>query len=137
MISIPNQKIQTLDYAAGRLTLGTDRGIWNSMVDPETGKPASLVSAGVNANVVRLRSRKFVEENDTVWTATAALSSTGTVMILKNGVLVRSYRFFTGIPSFSGNATANGNLLWTDEGLIITGTDSAVLLPKGTIQGFN
>jgi hypothetical protein len=137
MISIPNQKIQALDYAGGRLTLGTDRGIWNSLVDQETGRPGSLVSTGVNANVVRVRSRKFVEEDNSIWTATAALSSAGTVMILKNGVLVRSYRFFTGIPAFGGNATANGNLLWTDEGLIITGTDSAVLLPKSTIQGFN
>jgi hypothetical protein len=137
MISIPNQKIQALDYAGGRLTIGTDKGIWNSMVDPETGKPASLVSAGINANVVRVRSRRFEEQGDNSWTATAALTSAGTVMILKNGVLFRSYRFFTGIPSFGGNATANGNLLWTDEGLIITGTDSAVLLPKSTIQGFN
>ncbi len=145
-ISVDGQKIQTLSYEAGRLVLGTDYGIkTTSVLLEESGKvPYTLVDGkevplplpsvtGVKASIVRIHSKQYVVGGP-VWTA--ALGTGGTLYLLKDGSLDSSYRFYTGMPGFDGKAATTGNLLWTEDGLVITGTDSAVLLPKETIESF-
>ncbi|MFH2113582.1 MAG: hypothetical protein ABIJ86_03620, partial [Spirochaetota bacterium] len=132
-ITLVGQKIQTLAYTAGRLVLGTDYGLWTALVSTDDGElttgPSPVSKDTIKANIVRVRSKQYVvsEVAGPVWTA--ALGTGGTLYLLKDGTLFNSYRFYTGMPGFDGKAATTGNLLWTEDGLIITGTDSAVLLP--------
>jgi hypothetical protein len=123
--------IKGVAKADGALFIGTDQGVFTVAVDPTDGKilgtPAH-VNLGRSVSVVRIRATKIGE---TVWTA--VLSKKGTVFIMKNGALAATYLFYTGTPEFKPNANtvdpaATGDLMWTSAGLVVTGTNGAVLL---------
>jgi hypothetical protein len=143
-IIIPNQKIQGLAYAGGRLMIGTDFGILTATVSKVDGEPTSqlarinIIINGVSrsVNVSRIRSWQFTTDGP-VWTA--VLGRAGTVYLFKNDSMVQHYRFFTGTPALAADPTrpgvrVGGDLFWTDAGLVITGINGVVLLSKAEVE---
>lgn len=121
--------IKSVSMAGSSLFVGTDQGVFTIEVDAADGKLAAETTQRVNLGrtvyVIRLRAKQFVVDGP-VWTG--VLAKSGTLFLLKDGELAATYPFYTGIPEFSGDAANTGDLFWTEEGLVVTGTSGAVRL---------
>lgn len=130
---------QSVSQEGTHLFIGTKTGLFNTTVDGN-GVPAGAAAKigavrkadGTNSDIVRVRSKTVGAD---VWTA--ALARNGDLFLLKNAAFVKMYRFHTGLPSFTvaGNTDAgiHGDILWTGDGLMVSGVNGAVLLQNADL----
>jgi hypothetical protein len=125
---------QSVSQIGSYLFLGTSDGLYSTTVNAD-GVPAGTaakIDLKRTADIVRIRSKEI---DSSVWTA--ALGRAGNLFLLQNGALVKTYRFHTGLPSFTGNlkkdAGIYGDIFWTDAGLMVSGVNGAVLLKNADL----
>ncbi len=130
MIS-PDDLIRAVSYLPGEanstLFVGTSRGLYSIATNAADGKlPENYVSTAINlgraTDIIRVEAKTIGAD-----AYVAALNKSGSVFIVKNGVLVEEFKYYTGIPQFDGKAATTGDLFWSAQGLVITGVNGAVL----------
>ncbi|MFZ4617099.1 MAG: hypothetical protein ACOYM2_13005 [Rectinemataceae bacterium] len=119
--------IVSIGIAGNRLMVGTDRGVFTTVVAGDGSFAGSLDAISRTLVTSLLRSKQF-SPGGPVWTG--VLSRNGTVYVLRNEAVYSEWNFYTGIPDFgaTGTVAPTGDLFWTDEGLVIAGTNGAVRL---------
>jgi len=127
--------IQGLSWAGDCLYIGTSKGVFRNPTSTDEGSEGvttlpTAAPLGPKFNVVKLRAQVVSgtegAEKDGVWAA--ALGARGSLYLFKGETLVKEYKFYTGLPEFGGSAATTGDIFWTDEGLVVTGTNGAVLI---------
>jgi hypothetical protein len=122
--------INSLSKAGNYLYVGTDKGVFIFVVNPSTGKiTVPPTTAARTMLVCALEAKEYSGH-----AYAAALDKQGNLFLFKDGVYTTtSYYFHTGLPAAADKADENCGLLWSDEGLVVTGTNGAVLLPYGKL----
>lgn len=120
------------------LYVGSDRGVFaiegigsDGMLVDSAGTPlaAQPIVLGKAVSVAKLRA---TINGGHVWIA--VLGRGGALYLLKDGGLFKSYPFFSGLPDFGGDAQATGDLSWTTQGLMVSGTNGVVLLTYAQVN---
>ena len=133
MISGAAPLITSVGKAGNSIFVGSDRGAFSFGVSPSDGTivgSAQAIDLGRAVYVAKIKAKVFAGSTD-VWTA--VLGKGGSLYLLKNGILKATYPFFSGMPDFGGDATATGDLFWTDSGLVISGTNGVVSMSAATL----
>lgn len=129
--------IRSLSKASDKLYVGTSRGVYyigglNAAAGSEGKLPAGYAKTAIAlsktgtklVDVVKIRAKSVGSD---IWVA--VLGKRGSVYIIKNDILIDEYQFYTGIPEFGGAAATTGDIFWSKDGFVITGTNGAVLYP--------